>query len=161
MRNISNDSFYFNILFNGTYFYVNEPIGWNQVTKTLVEDPDYYGLNYEYIDSKLTLLFPFQAENDGGNLLRSLWEASGNDAKANFEFGEIVNGQITRDFVGTFNFNDYEADEEGIRISIERVSFENLYRTRFDIKVALKMRRYTTKPHWQEHILLFQWFTSQ
>lgn len=126
---------YFRLLINGVWIYIEEPIGWDKISIKLERDKDYIGLNYEFVDPTVKLIFEFN--EGGGQQLKTHYETYGSDADAKFEYGYRQLGAMKRQYAGTVNFNDYNRVEEGVEITIEKTVFASLLRTRYDTKVAM------------------------
>lgn len=135
-RNLYDLEDYFRVLIGGVWKYVDEPVGWDKVTIKLVRDKDWYGLNYEFVEGDtVTLLFAWGT--GGGELLRDVYGSDGSDAEIAFEYGYYQNGTPKRQFAGVINFNDYEVQEDGIDVSIQKTFFQSLLRTRYETKVDM------------------------
>jgi hypothetical protein len=125
---------YFRLTIAGVFKYIEEPIGWDKINIQLKRDPDTYGLNYEFADETVSLIFP---DNEGGEEIRAINEIDGSDADVSFEYGYIQNGAYKYQFKGKLNFNDYKESGEGVQITARKDFFGMLLRTRYETKVAM------------------------
>jgi hypothetical protein len=133
-RNLYDYVEYFRLQISGIWKYIDEPINWDKLTIKLVRDDDLYGLNYEFIDDKITLIFP---AGEGFEEIENEYGINGSDGKMVFEFGYNQGGSKKRQFAGTINFNSYKRTYEGIEVNIEKTAFDSLLRTRSETKVSL------------------------
>lgn len=126
---------YFLIRIYGIETFIDEPINWDKVLFKSEQDEEFYGFNAEFIDGDIQLVFAF--EDGGGNELEALYETDGADGLAVLEFGLIYNQAREKQFSGNINLNTKNETEVGIECTVERVSFEHAFRTRYTTKVSL------------------------
>lgn len=131
-RNMYANTDFFRILVMGQWYYIEEPFNWDKIGIRLDRDEVFIGFNYEFVDDEIKLIFK---EGAGMEQLRTLYQLQGSDAYSIFEYGYKIKGVKHVQFSGTINFNTYHIDEDGVEISVEKIQFENLLRTRWDTKV--------------------------
>jgi hypothetical protein len=119
---------------------INEPIGWDKILISLQMDRLTWGYKFEFTDKDITLSFDDAA---GRETLKNLFKDSGVDAKAYLTFG-LVSGVAPSEvlevlFEMQFAFDTYEEDDNSalVKMSLERKSFNDLLRSRWDIKTSL------------------------
>ena len=133
-RNLYQLEDYFKLYIAGIWHYIDEPIGWDKTTLSLQRDKVWFGANYEFADEKSSLLF---LEREGGSLLRGVYEEEGSDGVAIFEYGYYQGSTEVRQFKGSVNFNDFSEADDGVEVTIQKVYFQSLLRTRWETKVSL------------------------
>jgi hypothetical protein len=126
---------FFRLLIDGVYLYIEEPIGWDKINISGKRDKDVYGLNYEFVDEKLNMIF--EDHHGGGNEIRALYDDRGSDHSIRFEFGYYELGNPVVQYAADLNFNDFRDGEQGIEISLQKIFFESLLRTRYETKIAM------------------------
>lgn len=114
---------------------IKEPINWASITVYLKRDVKYYGVNFEFSDGEVLLRFDCEA---GKDLIDTLYATDGNDSEAYLLFDELPDG-ITRTnlFTGKLDFNTYECEEFTSALSVKRVYFNDLLRSRLDLETSL------------------------
>lgn len=125
---------FFRLFVMGVYYYIDEPVNWDKISIKGERDKDYFGLNYEFIDDKVTLTFP---QGEGMEIIRGVYGLQGGDGKIVFEYGYIQEGIKKVQFIGNLNLNTYHITDEGVECSVEKTAFEGLLRTRYETKIAL------------------------
>jgi hypothetical protein len=123
----------------GSTFEINEPIGWDKILIHLKLDEELWGYKFEFTDKDITLEFD---EACGRTALRDYYKLKGADAKAYLLFGLIdrtVDPYVIETlFEMQFAFDTFEDDAQTtVKMSLERKSFNDLFKNRFDIKVPL------------------------
>jgi hypothetical protein len=115
---------------------IAEPIDYSSARIKLTRDRQYYGFSYEFFDETVKLRFEL---DNGISHLRTAYAAAGGDAIAKFQhyYFNVTAGANELLFEGNLNFNTYVDDGTTVSCEIEKVSFENLLRSRFDTKVSL------------------------
>lgn len=117
-------------------YIIDEPPGWDAIQIKLKRDPDYYGVLFEFTDGDTPLQF-WCGEENGGDLLRALYQQDGNDAQATYQFGIVENAVFQLQFEGNVNFNVYKDNLDYIEVNVERTTFEDKVRTRQQSKVDI------------------------
>jgi hypothetical protein len=134
-KNLYDLTDFFRLTRAGIVVYDNEPIGWDKVQIKFQREKELFGLNYEFADETVSLIFPFNTE--GGKIIEEAYEAEGADADVLFEYGFYQGGVEKVQFRGKMNFNDKVQTDEGYQITIRKDFFEALIRTRFETKVSM------------------------
>lgn len=133
---------FFRLIYEGNPVYIDEPVDWDKVKiKLSKEDNALFGMNYEFVDPKTTVLFEWGITDTGrlggGDILRTAYNLQGVDAKVGFEYGYEYKGVQQVQYSGTIAFSEYRATDKGVSIQIEKILFDRLLRTRSETKVAL------------------------
>jgi hypothetical protein len=123
---------FYRIQVMGQWYEIDEPFRWDEIKVKLTRDPVLIGFNYEFVDDEIKLIFKPGA---GSEQLSTLYQLLGGDASAVFQYGYMIKGTKYPQFTGNMNFNTYHISDEGVEISIEKIQFENLLRTRWETKV--------------------------
>lgn len=134
-KNLYEYQTYFKLIIDGVPTYINEPTGWDKVVITCERDPDFFGVQYEFIDADLSV--GFAADDVGYELINNLLLLKGQDGAIIFEFGIIENYIEEIQFTGNVNLNDYVDKDNVLTATIERTDFDSLYRTRFETAITL------------------------
>ena len=114
---------------------ISEPIKWDDIDINISFDEDTFGYKFEFTDGDVLLEFDSAA---GGDILRALYLLDGVDAFASLKFGEIMsNDEFLVHYEAELNFSSYIADKNVVKMSVERRSFQDLFRSRYDTKVDL------------------------
>lgn len=121
----------FELEINGVTYTIEEPEQFNTAEITNNRDDEFWGFNYEFFDEESAKL---EWDKDSGyDLLKDQFEKYGTDATAIFRYYYLLSsGDKAIQLEGNLNFNTYENNFTTISCIVEKVSFENLYRTRFD-----------------------------
>lgn len=124
---------FFNLIAYGISYPIAEPIGFDSANISGSRDKDFFGFNYEFIDSdKLTLTF---REGDGMEIVQSVYNLNGSDGKILFEYGFRHLGARNVEFLGTLNLNNYKVTDQGVSCSIEKILFDGKLRSRSETKI--------------------------
>ena len=123
-------SFRLRFLRDGMIRDINEPVGVREMLLVLPRDKNYFGFSAEFIKTGTTLGFDAECGRDE---IKREWELCGIDAAVEFTF--TIDDETI--FTGSLKFATYSDDGEVVSIEIERTSFEELFRTRFDTVIDL------------------------
>lgn len=128
---------FFRLKIDGNYHIIDEPIGWDAVSAELPRDKDFFGFVSDFF--KDDYMLGFGQDDIGFSLIEDLYERDGQDGEAIFEFCYYEPGTDNEviPFTGKVNLNTYSIGNGEIKCSIEKVSFESLFRTRFDTDIDL------------------------
>lgn len=120
----------FLLTYDGLIYDVEEPIKWDEIDINVIFDGDVFGYKYEFTDGDVPLEFDQRA---GGEILRQAFLTDGVDAVASLKFGEVLsNGTLVINFEASLNFSTYKEDKNVVSMTIERQSFQDLIRSRWD-----------------------------
>mgnify|MGYP006934828241 CR=1 FL=1 len=118
---------------------IEEPQRFDQVKIVISRDKDYLGFLSDYLKDDLKLLFDESSEElprtkaNAAQLLRQIATSTSIDSEG---FDSAVFLIIRKNgielFKGKLDLNDYKDTDEGFEAKSERVSFEDLIRTRFE-----------------------------
>lgn len=125
---------FFRLEVGGVFTFTEEPIQWDKVSIKSLRDADFYGMNYEFIDDKISLIF---AENEGMAEIEAVYKTEGGDGQIFFEYGFIQQGIERVQFRGQLNLNTYRITDEGVECQIEKIPFDHQLRTRSEVKVSM------------------------
>lgn len=125
---------YFRLVGAGGIKYVGEPQGWDKIAIKIQRDKDYYGVNYEFVDPSVTLVFEV---GKGYEEIEAEYKLAGGDGKMQFHYGYEYKGIQYTQFQGTINFNTRRRSNDGVEVQIEKQAFDALLRTRSETKVDM------------------------
>jgi hypothetical protein len=135
MQNLYDGEEVFKLVIAGVSYDIDEPIFWDQVKIKALEDSEYYGFNYEFLEEETKLIFSFGY--GGADLIRQQYESFSGDAEILLIYSQYLDNELINQLVCNINLNNYALTDEGVKASIEKTSFESKYRTRFDTKISL------------------------
>lgn len=137
IKRIYNHKVFFKLIINGTVHFINEPVKWDGVEADFPRDKDYFGFVVDSFDD--TIEIGFGCDDIAYELIRNAYDQFGGDAEIIFQYGYYEpNTTIERTpFSGVLNMNLYKKQLDQIIVSIEKQSFKNLFRTRFETVVDL------------------------
>lgn len=113
---------------------IEEPIGWDKVLIQVKFDKSTFGYRFEFSDKDALLEFDISA---GMDVLEQIWNTQGSEGFAVLRFGERVAGEFTTIFEAELNFESFDRGQHTIKMNVERKSFNDRFRTRFDYKTDL------------------------
>jgi len=119
----------------GRELFIQEPVGWDEVKLMLQRDEQFYGVNFEFVEDDVKLTFPHTPKG-GGVFIKEIYDIDGGDGQIGFEFGSFETGSYQTLYAGTVNLTTYNDNDLGITASIEKTTFEQLFRTRYETKVT-------------------------
>jgi len=128
---------FFKLIISGTTYIIDEPTGWDAVKADLPRDKDYFGFVADFLKDEVQL--GFALDDIAYLLIKNVYLNEGSDGRIGIEIGykDPQTNVLMYLFKGNLNLNTYLDDDGEIRCSIEKVSFENLFRTRFDTVIDL------------------------
>lgn len=154
--NIFNKENKFYLEVGAVKYEIIEPIKFDQIEFILKRDIDKHGFNTEIINPNLSLEFDCNTDNasqySAADIIKDVYNSTGNNSplpigeksKGNdgviiFIFGEVdkTTQIFTEVFKGKINLNSLKETIYTVSATIERVSFEDLLRTRVQTKIDI------------------------
>lgn len=137
-KNLYTNEAIFRLIVDGNTIRINEPVKWDTVKIKLMRDPETYGVNSEFSEDETALQFP---KGEGYEIIKEQYDLYGCDAYIEFSFSyRDRSGQESNEFYGTLNLSSYAVDDIFVYTTIEKQTFENLLRTRYETKVSFNSR---------------------
>ena len=137
-KNLYTNEAIFRLIVDGNTTRINEPVKWDAVKIKLMRDPDTYGANSEFSEDETALQFP---KGQGYEIIKEQYELHGCDAYIEFTFSYLDRfGNESNEFYGTLNLSSYAIDDVFVYTTIEKQTFENLLRTRYETKVSFNAK---------------------
>lgn len=117
-------------------FFIEEPIKWDDVNIQIIFDEKTKAYRFEFSDKDVLLEFD---NRSGRTILRQLRRGKGVQAEARLLFGEYdrIADELTIHYTGDINFEEAEDTETVFRCNIERQSFGEKLRSRYDKRVNI------------------------
>lgn len=113
---------------------IKEPLNIRDADYVIDRDDEYFGFAAEYIDENARL--EFDNEDDSGRAeIEMIFNTYGNDGIIKF-YMEVYYGGLWNELINAnLNLNTYNKEVESVSCCIEKVSFNSLFRTRFDTSI--------------------------
>lgn len=149
----SDNSYQFFFEVDAIDFLIPEPAKWDAITIKIKRDIKNHGFGTEFIDPNTSLEFDCSDRdgtlNSAGDIISNVYDgtgksiipllgqAKGNDGVIIFKVGDIdkVTLVFTELFRGKLDLNTLDTAIDVAKVQIERISFEDLLRTRFETLV--------------------------
>lgn len=147
-KNLYQNTTYFKLIIGETEYFIDEPQDWDKISIQNVRDKQFIGFNESYVDDKTQLGFASDKKaNESTNraivpaypLIKAVYEADAGDGDAVLEFGIVdsITGDLRPQYSGNLNFNTYHDEDSVITCSVEKLNFDDLFRTRNDTSINL------------------------
>lgn len=134
MKNLYQKTEVFRLAFKDKTIEIAEPVGWDKVNIILKRDKDFHGLDYEFSDGTVQLIFTnFCGRED---IMKELAKF-GNDAEIIFQFGYFLSEEFIPYFDGYLDFTTKKITNSAVECSVKRKTLNDLIETRYETPVTL------------------------
>lgn len=143
-KNLYDNISFFQLLIDGNVYQIDEPINWDKITLELPRDKESFAFNFEFVDDSVQLAFandtsPNELIENAYDLVKGIYDLVGSDGVIVLQYGYFLpHTSIQKvQFTGNVNLNTYVDEKGQITCSVEKTSFENLARSRFETPISL------------------------